>query len=124
MPNSILFIGDVLAIWIVVQIVMGKAIYRRTRVSQQNDKRAFWALISLQALITVPILCLQFRLDIIAQAIFLVLVAVLLGFLGYILWLLIDVIIHPRKFWGQLCQDYAENPKKFLMELFLGRQRK
>ena len=121
MPNFISYLGDILAVWIVFQIVTGNAMYRRTRVSQQDDKRSFWALIGLESLIVIPMVCFQFHLNRIAIAVFLILVTIIFGFILYVLWMLLDVITHPKRLWKQLCQQYEADPKKFLRELFFGR---
>ncbi len=119
--NSYLYIGDILAVWIVIQIVTGKAMYRHTGVSRREDKRSFWALIGLESLIVIPMLCFQFHLDDIALIASLMILVPTSGFVLYIFWLLLGALMRPKWLWAQIRQDYEKDPKKFWKTLFLGR---
>ena len=122
MPMSaIYYLSDAMAVWIIVQAIMGKTFYRGGTGCRRENPRAFWCFIGLESLIVVPMICYQFHLDVIAIALFLVLATLLFGCFLYALWLLLDIIIHPKAIREKIRLRHAENPKEFWRVLFFGR---
>ena len=122
MSTSVLYyLSDAIAVLIIVQAITGKVFYRRGVGYRKENPRAFWCFIGLEALVVVPMMCLQFHLDVIAIVLFLVLVTILFGGFLYLLWMLLDIIIHPKEIRKKVRLRYAENPKQFWRDLFFGR---
>jgi hypothetical protein len=119
MPHYGIYVEAAFVAWIIVQAITGKAAYKRSRWRKQDNPRAFWSVLGVEALIIVPVICFQFGWDTVG----IVLAAILeVSALGFLLWCLAWCIFLVATRWKELWRKAAEDPKRAFYFLFFGRK--
>ena len=94
LPPYMDFVIVALVVWVVVQVVIGRFLYKHTDIRRRDNPRAYWTFIGIEGLLAASLACAQFGAFYIG-AVFFTIVA--LGAVGFFLWALFRIAINSRK---------------------------